>query len=227
MNSLIMLGVIGTFISTQISGCLVKEETQDAKRVIVDSVEELPSFEQCLAREFTIDQNITARDRSSYFVARSHRFIKRSKMIVTVGYYEEVARESMRGQVPSGGLYDDEDSGDYDSAINFINRNNITCKRERNNLVLIFPTHRDDRSQDYKEVEVGVSSRSTREKVLMDIGLNKKNGNGLAVTITHMKEDGNNRIMQFTALDTNSSGEIIKHSKVVGAGGREQVIMER
>lgn len=221
MKGLVQL-IVCTAVGLAVSGCLVDGGNESKeKRQIVGS-NDSSSFSNCEKLLKKVYETTTDHD-DNYIVSTHYRYKKNRCINLNVGWYRTYTKSVMSGFF-AGATSRARTSGNFDAAVRFLDRTGITCEDSGKSLELIFPVHADDHDEAYKEIMVECS-RPERQMMVVYIGLDKRNGNRLALTIWDAKSDPRMRI--FHVFDTNRDGEIIKHIKVVGENGREQVLLDR
>ena len=216
MKGLVQL-IVCTAVGLAVSGCLVDGGNESKeKRQIAGS-----SFSNCEKSLKKVGEQTTDHD-DNYIVFTDYRHKKNRYINLTIGLYGTYAREIMQSDSSAGSMTRDRTSGNFDAAVRFMDRTGITCEDSGKSLKLIFPVHADDHDESYKEIVVE-RSRPERQMMIVNIGLDKRNGDRFALTIHDAYSDPK----IFHVFDTNRDGEIIKYIKVVGVNGREQVLLDR
>lgn len=215
MNFCQIFTVLLTFLL--VCGCIIREKDSGELITIGGKRELKTSFDKC-EKLMTLD-DISNPHNDDYVIQKSYRYDK-TCVRLHVGMYGDMQRLGMSGSPVAGGMFRQRNAGSFEAARNLWDKVGITCVENitllQRSLSLQFPKgHRN-----YRHIDL---SCEASDMLHVSIGLYEKDSDRLAITIQSRKEG---RESIFDAFNTDRYGVIKKHVVVVGAGGKEKVMLD-
>ena len=196
-------------------GCIVSDKNSKQLVTVGGKRDLVSSFDKCKKLLTLIEERKPHSD--DYVIQKSYRYGK-SCVRLHIGMYGNMQRLAMT----DAPLFLQRNAGNFATAQRLLSKSGITCQENAYSLLgkkeldLVFPKgHRDYRN---------ISMTCKESDILhVQIGLNEKDGDRLAITVESRKEGRDNI---YDAFDTNARGVIKKHITVVGAGGDKRVVLD-
>ena len=155
-----------------------------------------------------------------YVAASWYKYDENEKINLMVGEYKSLQRKRSGSGIVQASLVDLSDNGSFEAAKSYLNKWEITCEGDSDELSLLFPAKHGH--EDYKKIKLDCCKEGVAI-LTVHIGLSEADSEELAITIILHKEDSKN---VYQAFDLDDKGAIKKHFEGVVAGGDEKVILD-